>query len=84
MSEELRRFKKMRRSITVTWVCWIVAMVGYPLATRTVGAFPLWVVGWLASLIGWWNWCNHSTPLAAVLREEIEKREKEEQEEQQV
>lgn len=80
MSDEIRLLRKMQRRMVITWVCWGVAMIGYPLATETVGAFPLWVFGWMASLIGWWNWCDHATPLDECLKEEIEKLTNEEQE----
>ena len=78
--DEIRLFRKMRRRMVITWICWGVAMVGYPLATRTVGVFPLWMVGWLASLIGWWNWYNLASPLGMYLKEEIEHLERKEKE----
>ncbi len=81
MKENLRLFKKMKRRMLITWICWGVAMVVYPLAAKTVGGFPLWVVGWLASLIGWWSWCHHATPLTGVITEEIKTLENKGQEE---
>lgn len=82
MSDEIKLLRKLRRRVRITWVCFFLTMVIYPLSARTIGIVPVWVFGWLASLIGWWNWCHHATPLGACLKEEIEKLTNEEQEEQ--
>lgn len=81
MGKEIKLLHKLRRRMVITWVCFFLSMVIYPLSARTIGIVPVWVFGWLASLIGWWNWCQHATPLNMVLNEEIATLEGKEKEE---
>ena len=79
--DEIKTFRKMRRLIRITWICFGLSMVIYSLSVKTIGIVPVWVFGWLASLIGWWSWYRHASPFGMCLNEEIANLEGKEKEE---
>ena len=79
--DEIKTLRKMRRIMRITWICFGLSMVIYPLSVKTIGIVPVWVFGWLASLIGWWSWYRLASPLGMSLNEEIEHLERKEKEE---
>ena len=73
MDEYLKFLKKTRRKNIITWVMFGLAMTIYPLSTKTAGEFPLWVIGWICSMVGWLIWNTWAVPFEIWLTETIEK-----------
>lgn len=75
--EDRKQYIRMRCRARIGMIAYIAAMFIYPFADRTVYGFPIWVVGWVATIIGWWCIAPSVMALMQTLDENI--REVEEQ-----
>lgn len=69
--EDLKTYKTMKRRALVVLIAYAAAMFIYPFAAMTVQGFPIWVIGWIATLVGWGFMITSQSALILALDEKI-------------
>ena len=69
--EDLKTYKKMKRRAKIALFAYAAAMFIYPFAAMTVLDFPIWVVGWIATLVGCGFMVPSQSALIYALRDKI-------------
>lgn len=70
--EDLKTYKTMKRRAWIVLIAYAAAMLIYPFAERAVMGFPIWVVGWIAAMVGWWFMVPSQAAFIRALDEKIE------------
>lgn len=69
--EDLKTYKKMERRAKIVLFAYAAAMFIYPFAAMTILKFPIWVVGWIATLVGWGFMVPSQSAFIYALRDKI-------------
>lgn len=68
----MKALRKMKRRSWIAIVCSAVVMFCYPLAAQEIAGFPLWVVGWIPSLVGYWATNRILLPLLEAINDSLD------------
>lgn len=70
--EDIKTYKKMKRRAWIVLFAYAAAMLIYPFAAMTILDFPIWVVGWIATLVGWGFMVPSQSALIWAIRDKID------------